>query len=46
MENAGLPTKEGVVLDATGWVFEVASDEGFVRCLVSNLDGDGVRPYW
>jgi hypothetical protein len=45
MEKAGLPTKEGLVLDAEsgGWIFEVASNEGFVMCIVSNLDGEGTR---
>jgi hypothetical protein len=45
MEKAGLPTKKGLVLDAEsgGWVFEVASKEGFTMCIVSNLDGDGMR---
>jgi hypothetical protein len=41
--SAGLPTKKGVNLDASAWVFEVASNEGFVMSFVSNLDGDGAR---
>jgi hypothetical protein len=45
MEKAGLPTEKGLVLDGEsgGWFFEVASNEGFVMCVVSNLDGDGTR---
>ncbi len=43
MEKAGLPVGKGLALDPTGWVFEVASDEGFIMCFVSNLDGDGAH---
>jgi hypothetical protein len=45
MEKAGIPTEGGLVLDPAsgGWFFDVASDEGFVMCIVSNLDGDGTR---
>src|SRR5579863_1765902 len=45
MEKSGLPTKKGLVLDGEsgGWFFEVASNEGFVMCVVSNLDGDATR---
>src|SRR5262245_48395250 len=45
MEQAGIPTKEGLVLDPAsgGWCFDVASNEDFVMCCVSNLDGDGTR---
>jgi hypothetical protein len=39
MDKNGLSTKE-VVLDPSGWVFEVACDEGFVMCFVANPDGD------
>jgi hypothetical protein len=39
MDKNGLSTKE-VLLDPSGWVFEVACDEGFVMCFVANLDGD------
>ena len=37
--------KKGLVLDGEsgGWFFDVASDEGSVMCIVSNLDGDGTR---
>jgi hypothetical protein len=45
MEKSGLPTKEGLILDGEGggWFFDVASNEGSVMCIVSNLDGDGTR---
>ncbi len=45
MEKAGLPVKKGLLLDGEGggWFFEVASNEGFVMCIASNLDGDGTR---
>jgi hypothetical protein len=44
MEKAGLPTEKGLVLDGeSGGFFEVGSNEGFVMCIVSNLDGDGTR---
>ena len=45
MGRAGLPVKKGLLLDGEGggWFFEVASNEGFVMCIVSNLDGDGTR---
>jgi hypothetical protein len=45
MEKAGLPTEKGLVLDGEsgGWFFDVASNEGSVMCIVSNLDGDGTR---
>jgi hypothetical protein len=45
MEKAGLPIKEGLVLDGEsgGWFFDVASPEGSIMCIVSNLDGDGTR---
>jgi hypothetical protein len=45
MKKAGLPTKEGLLLDGEsgGWFFDVASNEGSVMCIVSNLDGDGTR---
>jgi hypothetical protein len=45
MEKAGLPTENAPLLDAEGggWFFDVASNEGFVMCIVSNLDGDGTR---
>jgi hypothetical protein len=43
MKTAGLPVKEGLYLDSTGWVFEVAADKGFVMCFVSNLEGDEKR---
>jgi hypothetical protein len=45
MEKAGLPVKKGLVLDGEsgGWFFDVASSEGSVMCIVSNLDGDGTR---
>ena len=45
MEKAGLQVKKGLLLDGEGggWFFEVASNEGFVMCIVSNLDGDGTR---
>jgi hypothetical protein len=39
MDNHGISTKE-LVLDASGWVFEVPCDDGFVMCIASNLDGD------
>ena len=39
MDENGLSTK-GLVLDPSGWVFEVPCDEGFVMCIVANLDGD------
>jgi hypothetical protein len=39
MDKNGISTKE-LVLDASGWVFEVPCDDGFVMCIVSNLDGD------
>jgi hypothetical protein len=37
MEKHGIATKE-MVLDASGWVFDVPSEEGWVMCFVSNLD--------
>ncbi len=45
MAKAGLPTKEGLVLDGEsgGWFFDIASKDGFVMCIVSNLDGDATR---
>ena len=44
MEKAGLPTEKGLLLDGeSGGFFEVGSNEGFVMCIVSNLDGDGTR---
>jgi hypothetical protein len=45
MEKAGLPVENGLVLDGEsgGWFFDVASKEGSVMCIVSNLDGDGTR---
>lgn len=45
MEKAGLPTEKGLLLDGKsgGWFFDVASNEGSVMCIVSNLDGDGTR---
>jgi hypothetical protein len=39
MDKSGLSTK-GLVLDPSGWVFEVPCGEGFVMCFVANLDGD------
>jgi hypothetical protein len=45
MEKAGLPIEKGLLLDGEsgGWFFDVASKDGFVMCIVSNLDGDGKR---
>jgi hypothetical protein len=45
MEKAGIPTEKGLILDGEsgGWFFDVASKEGSVMCIVSNLDGDGTR---
>jgi hypothetical protein len=45
MGKAGLPIEKGLVLDGEsgGWFFDVASSEGSVMCIVSNLDGDGTR---
>ena len=45
MQRAGLPVKKGLHLDGEsgGWFFDVASKEGSVMCIVSNLDGDGMR---
>ncbi len=45
MEKAGVPTEKGLLLDGEsgGWFFDVASKEGSVMCIVSNLDGDGTR---
>jgi hypothetical protein len=39
MDKDDLSTKEAM-LDPSGWVFEVPCDEGFVMCIVANLDGD------
>jgi hypothetical protein len=43
MQKAGLPTKKDLLLDPDGWVFEVATKEGSVMCIVSNVDGDGTQ---
>jgi len=37
MEKLGVATKE-LVLDPSGWVFDVPSENSFVMCFVSNLD--------
>ncbi len=38
MGRAGIVAK-GLAVDGDGWVFEVPAAEGFVMCVVSNLDG-------
>jgi hypothetical protein len=42
LEKNGVATK-GLVLDPSGWVFDIPCDEGFVMCIAENLDGDGTR---
>ncbi len=37
MEEHGIATKQ-MVLDDSGWVFDVPSEDGWVICFVSNLD--------
>ena len=39
MEKKGLVTN-ALMLDPSGWVFEIQSDEGGVMCIAGNLDGE------